>query len=292
MSGTGEVAPSGRTLLLGAAEQSDVKRVEEEARWATVGYASTADLSQAEDQLRSEVEAADAAALQAAIDAAAASDEAGVALYEAQTGSVAVGRLLAGSLAVNQYVESTGYDPGYAGWHIDADGSVEFNNAIFRGAIESTDITGGTITSTSLVTSSSLGSTDAIGVASASGIIIVSGAPSNPYHAAHKAINFLDGPATYTSSIQGTIGADGSGVTIASRTRTRIGAMSITGSYASISGATVLHTSNHNHNQGWRTSYGTTWNNGTGKTGDGTGTGKTGGWHKHQTDGHTHQVYI
>jgi hypothetical protein len=116
---------------LGAAEQSDVKRVEEEARWLSSGVA-----------------AADDAALQAAIDAAAASDEAGVALYEAQFGSIAVGRLLAGSLAVNQYVESTGYDPGYAGWRIDADGSVEFNNAIFRGSIEGGSIDIGTGNST------------------------------------------------------------------------------------------------------------------------------------------------
>ena len=40
---------------------------------------------------------------------------------------------------------------------------------------------------------------------------------------------------------------------------------------------------------GTRTTAGTTWNNGTGLTGSGDGDA---GWHKHQTDGHTHQVTI
>ena len=260
MSGTGEAAPSGRTLLLGAAEQKDVKRVEEEARWATVGYASTADLSQAEDQLRLEVEAADAAALQAAIDAAAASDEAGVALYEAQFGSVAVGRLLAGSLAVNQYVESTGYVPGSAGWHIDADGSVEFNSAIFRGAIESTDITGGTI---------EIGSN-----------FRVDGAGNMRARRIGAETSGLDINGDAYSLVFGDSAATGGLIRIYAQGGVWIGS------------SWVLTYADHNHNQGTLTTAGTTWNNGTGLTGEGTGTNKTGGWHKHQTDGHTHQVTI
>ena len=240
MSGTGEVAPSGRTLLLGAAEQSDVKRVEEEARWLSSGVA-----------------AADDAALQAAIDAAAASDEAGVALYEAQFGSIAVGRLLAGSLAVNQYVESTGYVPGSAGWHIDADGSVEFNSAIFRGAIESTDITGGTIEIGSNFRVDGAGNMRARRIgAETSGLDINGDAYSL----------FFDDSAATGGLIR--IYAQG-GVWIGS--------------------SWVLTYADHNHNQGTLTTAGTTWDNGTGLTGSGDGDA---GWHKHQTDGHTHQVTI
>ena len=66
----------------------------------TAGYVAEADLANAEASLRAEVEAADAAALQAAIDAAAAQGTAEDALFEAQFGSIAVGRLQAGTINV------------------------------------------------------------------------------------------------------------------------------------------------------------------------------------------------
>lgn len=80
---------------------------------------------------------ADAAALQAALDAAAAQDGADAALFEAQFGSVAVGRLLAGSMSVDEYIESTSYEAGVSGsgWRIDANGDVEFNSGTFRGQV-------------------------------------------------------------------------------------------------------------------------------------------------------------
>ena len=80
----------------------DARRAEKRARQQpnTAGFVKEADLASAEASLRAEVEAADAAALQAAIDAAAASDEAGAALFEAQFGSIAVGRLQAGTIDV------------------------------------------------------------------------------------------------------------------------------------------------------------------------------------------------
>jgi len=76
-----------------------VRRAEAKAG-RTAGFVQEADLASVEGELRAEVEAADAAALQAAIDAAAAQDDAGAALFEAQFGSVVVGRLDAGTLNV------------------------------------------------------------------------------------------------------------------------------------------------------------------------------------------------
>jgi len=242
MSGTGEVAPSGRTLLLGAAEQSDVKRVEEEARWATVGYASTADLSQAEDQLRLEVEAADAAALQAAIDAAAASDEAGVALYEAQFGSIAVGRLLAGTITAQVSIDS----PTFTVNGISITGDTGIALSVGDGGANEL-IWGSSVVPNRIGVTSG----DHMGI-SAGGILYLGVNEQN--------------------------GADRCPVRLPANTR--------------VNGSTVLTYASHNHNQGWRTSSGTTWNNGDGHTGNPIEYTTHPGYHKHQVGSHTHQVYI
>ncbi|VTU38247.1 hypothetical protein H4CHR_04376 [Variovorax sp. PBS-H4] len=47
--------------------------------------------------------------------------------------NVSADKLIAGSIAVGQYVQSTGYVAGTSGWRINGLGNVEFNNAIFRG---------------------------------------------------------------------------------------------------------------------------------------------------------------
>ncbi len=102
----------------------DARRAESVAGFANINA----------DYAGSTAEAAD----QKALEAATAADGA---MYEAQFGNIAVGRLLAGSLKVNQYIESTSYSPGSSGWRINADGSAEFNSAVFRGHIESSSIT-------------------------------------------------------------------------------------------------------------------------------------------------------
>ena len=51
---------------------------------------------------------------------------------------LSAGKLTAGQIAVGEYIESTGYDPGVFGWHIDGDGDAEFNNVVVRGTIYAT----------------------------------------------------------------------------------------------------------------------------------------------------------
>lgn len=57
------------------------------------------------------------------------------AIQDAQIGNLGVAKLLAGNLAVAQYIRSASYTPGSYGWSIDADGNVEFNSGTFRGAL-------------------------------------------------------------------------------------------------------------------------------------------------------------
>jgi hypothetical protein len=51
---------------------------------------------------------------------------------------LSAGKITAGQIAVGEYIESTGYDPGAFGWHIDGDGDAEFNNVVVRGTIYAT----------------------------------------------------------------------------------------------------------------------------------------------------------
>ena len=89
-----------QTVHVGPADESKgQKRTESKARGFQSRLARTAnDLSEATEEVREEVEAADQAALDAALAAAAAQGTAEDALFEAQFGSIAVGRLSAGTI--------------------------------------------------------------------------------------------------------------------------------------------------------------------------------------------------
>lgn len=65
--------------------------------------------------------------------------------------SLTVGKLTAGTLKVDSYLQSTGYVAGTTGWRINGDGSVEFDSGYFRG-----DITGATGTFSGTITGGSL----------------------------------------------------------------------------------------------------------------------------------------
>lgn len=58
--------------------------------------------------------------------------------------SLSVAKLVAGSLAVGQYIQSTSYVAGSAGWRINANGTAEFSGIIVRGTIHATAGTIGT----------------------------------------------------------------------------------------------------------------------------------------------------
>lgn len=60
---------------------------------------------------------------------------ANLAVDDAKVASMSVAKLLAGSLSVGQYIRSTSYVPGSAGWTINADGSAEFSAASIRGQL-------------------------------------------------------------------------------------------------------------------------------------------------------------
>lgn len=65
--------------------------------------------------------------------------------------SLNVSKLRAGSVNVDEYLQSTGYVAGSTGWRINGDGSVEFDSGYFRG-----DITGATGTFSGTITGGSL----------------------------------------------------------------------------------------------------------------------------------------
>ncbi len=60
---------------------------------------------------------------------------ANLAVDDAKIANLSVTKLTAGSLAVGQHIQSTGYVAGSAGWRINADGTAELSNATVRGAI-------------------------------------------------------------------------------------------------------------------------------------------------------------
>lgn len=64
----------------------------------------------------------------------------------AKIASVSVDKLTAGSVSVGQYIQSTGYIPGQAGWRINGDGSAEFGFANIRGTLLASQIGADTIT--------------------------------------------------------------------------------------------------------------------------------------------------
>lgn len=58
-----------------------------------------------------------------------------LAVDDARIANMAVDKLVAGSLAVGQYAQSTGYVAGSAGWRINGDGTAEFSGVVVRGTI-------------------------------------------------------------------------------------------------------------------------------------------------------------
>lgn len=50
--------------------------------------------------------------------------------------SLSVGKLKAGSIGVDEFIESSNFETGVSGWRILGDGTAEFQNGTFRGAIE------------------------------------------------------------------------------------------------------------------------------------------------------------
>jgi len=71
---------------------------------------------------------------------------ANLAIDSAKISGLTVDKLLAGSIAVGQHIQSTGYVSGSAGWRIDGGGNAEFSNVTVRGTVVGSTITGGTIT--------------------------------------------------------------------------------------------------------------------------------------------------
>jgi hypothetical protein len=51
---------------------------------------------------------------------------------------LSAGKITAGAIAVGEYIEATGYDPGVYGWRISGSGNAEFNNVVVRGTIYAT----------------------------------------------------------------------------------------------------------------------------------------------------------
>jgi hypothetical protein len=54
--------------------------------------------------------------------------------------SLSVAKLIAGSIGVSEFIESTGYVPNTSGWHIDGDGTAEFADVLIRGVLQASII--------------------------------------------------------------------------------------------------------------------------------------------------------
>lgn len=71
---------------------------------------------------------------------------ANLAVDDGKIANLSVTKLTAGSIAVGEYIQSTGYVAGSAGWRIDGDGNAEFSNVTVRGTVTGSSIVGSTIT--------------------------------------------------------------------------------------------------------------------------------------------------
>lgn len=60
------------------------------------------------------------------------------AIDDAKVANLSASKILAGSIAVGQYIQSTGYIAGSAGWRINGDGTAEFSGVIVRGTVYAT----------------------------------------------------------------------------------------------------------------------------------------------------------
>lgn len=77
-----------------------------------------------------------------------------LAVTNAKISDLNVGKITAGTLAVNQYIQSVGYAPGSTGWKIDSSGYAEFSNIRARGDISATSVTGKVVTADNITVSS------------------------------------------------------------------------------------------------------------------------------------------
>lgn len=58
-----------------------------------------------------------------------------LAVDDARIANLSAAKLTAGSIAVGQYIQSTGYVAGSAGWRINGDGTAEFSGVVVRGTV-------------------------------------------------------------------------------------------------------------------------------------------------------------
>ena len=73
---------------------------------------------------------------------------------------LSAGKLTAGAIAVGEYIESAGYDPGVDGWRINGTGDAEFNDLVLRGTIyASGGLIGGALIGTTYVQSTNYNGT-------------------------------------------------------------------------------------------------------------------------------------
>lgn len=63
---------------------------------------------------------------------------AALAVDDAKISSLNVNKLKAGAMSVGEYIESSNFISGGQGWHIDANGTAEFQNAVVRGTVYAT----------------------------------------------------------------------------------------------------------------------------------------------------------
>lgn len=63
---------------------------------------------------------------------------ANLAVDDAKIASLSVSKLTAGTIGVGEYIQSTGYAPGSAGWNINGNGNAEFSGVIVRGTVYAT----------------------------------------------------------------------------------------------------------------------------------------------------------
>jgi len=61
---------------------------------------------------------------------------ANLAVTDAKIQSLSVGKMTAGALAIDQYIQSFSYNPGVFGWRIHANGTAEFSSVTVRGLFE------------------------------------------------------------------------------------------------------------------------------------------------------------
>jgi hypothetical protein len=77
---------------------------------------------------------------------------------DAYISSLAVNKLLAGALAVGQYIQSTNYVAGVSGWRINHDGAAEFGDGTFRGAVTATSFSGSGVVGQTAIALGAIGS--------------------------------------------------------------------------------------------------------------------------------------